>query len=411
MRTRPNRWLATLAVALTMATALSPSGAQASAGKTSAFYVVIAHSDDEVPTWQLIDDFQDHYTVFVTTTRGEGTYACITHEETETYKVPRDTSLDPTDPANLGGPGDPATGAWMYEGPGSPVGETDLNERDPFGDPWQGQFKESCKKARIASWHWFLDEMAAVDPGFPDFGISNSANADPWLDDDYRGEFCPISNHHSSSGPRFHPGTDPHNKHSTVPNWSASLGCADVWATQTGARVAFDFGNGSLQDPEPFTEAEVVEAIEVLSANRDSWGIPELPEAGLMSAAPSCDVHADDPANEDDHNVVANALYNHDFGMGPQYGAVCDGNTNSISRLAPGTTQDSRYAAHPAEQQPTDVLEWWFMHEINPATMERIGPAMTNYGWLENAEYHGTVEFTMWWDFPYRTMWKRYGDS
>ena len=397
MKNRPNGWLAAITGVLTMAALLSTSGAQAATGKASTFYVVIAHSDDEAATWQLVDEFQEHYTIFVTTTRGEGSWACVTHEEAETYPVPRDMSWDPD---TFGEPaGDPSAGAWMYEGPDSPVGETDLNERHPFGDPWQGQFKEPCAKARIASWHWFLDDMAVVDPGFPDFGISSSASEDPWLDDDYMGEFCPRGNHRRSANHPYHPGTDPRDMHYPVPTWRESLGCAEVWADDTGARVAFDFGNGSLQEPEPFTEAEVIEAIEVLSANRSVWGIPVLPEGGLMSAAPSCDINQG-PANEDDHNTVSNALYNHDFGIGPQYGAVCDGNTNSIAGGNPGTTEDSRYVAHPGEQQPPDALEWWYMNAVNPVTSERIGPAQTNYGWLHNGEWRGYAEILGAWDFP-----------
>src|SRR5687768_17046980 len=61
---------------------------------SSTFYFVSAHPDDEAPGWQLIDDFQAHYPVFVMLTRGEGTYACLTHEDAATYEgAPRKVSI------------------------------------------------------------------------------------------------------------------------------------------------------------------------------------------------------------------------------------------------------------------------------------------------------------------------------
>lgn len=378
-----------------------PLAARAQTSKDSTFYVVMAHSDDETASWQLVDDFQDHYTVLVTTTQGEGTWGCLQEEETWDYPQTSETPF----PKNSDGT--PIVGPYMYEGPDSPVGEPDLGERHPLGNPWEGQGSEACKRARIASWHWFLDDMSAVDPGFPNLGISTSASGDPWLDDDYQGEFCPPGTQGSDEGPD-----------------RKRLGCVDVWADEMGARVAFDFGNGSLEQPQPFTESEVVAAIEMLRANRADWGIPVLPEAGIMSAAPSCDFSDDSSTFHDQHETVTNAIYNHDFAIGPQYGAVCDGNTNQSAAFL--RTQDPneytrgedfRYAAHPGYQQPPDAAEWAYMNSFDPVTFERTGPAQVNYGWLADGnlntpidEHTGSHYSPGAWDFPLRTMWKRYGD-
>ena len=358
-------------------------------GKSSTFYVIEAHPDDETPGWQLIDDFQDHYTVFVLITPGERSVACISEQESHGY--PHQTKVE----------GEPTVGPYRYEGPDSPVGEPNQAERHPFENPWQGMDTPACGRAKVASWHWFLDDVAAFDPGFPDFGISKSATGDPWADDDYQGSFCaPGKPSKSDSKPRRHKG----------------LGCADVWADELGARVVFDLGDGgwpawdpTYLEPNPFTEQDVIAAIERVRTNRERWGMPTLPEAGLMAASPGCDpVEAGDPGHRD-HEAVQNALYEHDFGIGAQFGVVCDGASNSGGAIIAGAqsgtinrgSPDRRYLESPGPAQGPDVAEWWSLNADDPATSNRVGPVGVNYGWIVDGERGH-------WDFPFHLLWQRF---
>src|SRR5688500_15142012 len=120
-----------VAVAALLATLPVPVRAVGTA-KSSTFYFIGGHPDDEAMGWQLVDDFQDHYSVFVTLSQGEGTYACDTAEEARAN--PKDPYLialgDPAtlpqrDPASVA-EGEPASGPYMYEGPGNQVNQPDL---------------------------------------------------------------------------------------------------------------------------------------------------------------------------------------------------------------------------------------------------------------------------------------------
>lgn len=385
--------LATFAAAL----AVPATAAAAPVTKDSTFYFVAAHPDDETVTWQLIDDFQEHYSIFVTTTHGEGTYGCLTEEESQTYHLQPGAypNHEPRD-------GRPVVGPYMYEGPDSPVGEPDRGERKPLGDPWVGWGTEACAKARVAAWHRFLDDASAFDAGFPNFGISARSDGNPWADDNYKGRFCPERDGHPSPDHTVHPGADPKGKHRVPPAWDTEIGCVEVWANEQGARVAFDLGDGGTPygpSDSPHTKADVVAAIQLLRANRGAWGIEVLPEAGMMAAAPGCDLEAGQAHN--DHETIQDALYEFDFGAGPQYGGVCDGNTNRIGTQDPGSDQDRRYLESPGEQQPPDAAQWWLLNSFDPVTNKQTGPTQVNYGWLgEGSPY----------DFPFRTLWKRYGE-
>lgn len=365
---------------------IGASPAPARSAKSSTFYFVEAHPDDEALAWQLVDDFQQHYTVFVLLTQGERTVACLTEQEAHDYElIPKNGDT-------------PAVGPYRYEGPNSPVGEPDEGERDPFGNPWVGMDTPECGRAKVASWHWFLDDAAALDPGFPDFGISASASGDPWADDDFKGSFCVPG--HQGVG---------HEKHDHV---YKSLGCADVWANDVGARVVFDLGDfgwpeshPEYLDPDPFESDEVIAAIETLRAHRGEWGLQLLPEAGLMAAAPGCDPIAHGVKAHRDHETIQNALYKHDFGIGPQYGAVCDGTTNALGSTIAGASAlgspDRRLVESPGTIQGPDPLEWWQINAVDPVSNQRIGPMGVDYGWIaEGSTGH--------WDFPFHALWKRF---
>lgn len=411
-----------LTLALGSATVIAiapPVQAQLPLEKASTFYFVQAHPDDEALTWQLIDDRQFAYGVFITMTRGELSKACMTEEEADAHAHQSDAPHGP----------------YRYEGPDSPLDppEKDEGERHPLVDPWLGRGHENCGTAKLASWHWFLDDVAKFDPGFPDFGISSDPLGDPWADDDYQGRFCPTRDEHPSPDHTVHPGADPKGKHTTPPLWDVSLGCIEVWADEEGARVAFelnDGGNADVLSDDPITEADVIAAVDVVRANRAAWGMEVLPEVGIMATAPGCDP-VSGIREHGDHEAVQNALYEHDFDMGPQYGAVCDGSTNSGAQWIawangagpqPQLTEDRRYAESPGEQQPPDAAEWALLNYAHPltTTAEPItgvapdlqdtanpivnsaqGPIRLNYGWITN-EFNGSF------DFPLRTTWKRF---
>lgn len=373
----------------------------------SMFYFVGAHPDDEIVTWQLVDEFQEHYPVFVTVTRGERGASCLTAEQAKSY--PHSGRDDVVSGATAWGP-------YAYEGPGSPVGERDEGERRPFGDPWVGQGTRACGDAKLASWHWFLDAMAGIGTnrtrlregsGLPDFGIGADPVGDPYADDDYQGRFCR----------GYIPSPD-----------GRGAGCVDVWADDVGARVAFDLGDGGwppgggppYRDAHPFTEADVVAAVEALRRNRDRWGISELPEAGILATASACDpdeadrddVKATDDGWHIDHETVNDAVYGHDFGMGRQYGAVCDG-TQQLFPDGNAPVGDHRFRDHPGIAQQPDPDTWWQLNAVEPqpgpepdAPREsgwnrRVGPVQVNYGWIANGQP---------WDLPVWKAWQRYGE-
>ena len=416
--------LMTLALATTTLVSIAgPAEAQLLGEKTSTFYLVQAHPDDEAVGWQLIDDHQDAYSVFITMTHGELSKACVTAEEAIAFATKEDGTV-----------GTPIDGPYRYEGPNSPVGQKDEGERMPLVNPWQGRGHDNCGIAKLSSWHWFLDDVATLDTGFPDFGISDSPTRDPWADNDYQGNFCPTVDQHPSPDHVVHPGNDPKGKHTTPPLWDPSLGCIDVWANGEGARVAFsldDGGDADIRSDDPITEADVIAAVDTVRENRASWGIEVLPESGLMATAPGCDPIADGLDAHGDHEVVQNALYEHNFGMGAQYGIVCDDNTNHIGawinddRPVGEASPDRRYVESPGEQQPSDAAEWALLNyahpistvaepvtgttpliqdTVNPVANSVQGPIRLNYGWITD-EWNGSF------DFPLRTTWKRFDDE
>ena len=323
--------------------------------KDSMFYAVMAHPDDEYHAWSMIQARSDEYVVFVTMTQGEGTFNCRTPEEA-------------TEDNKRGGP-------YSYQGPGSPVGEPNLGERAPLGNPWVGQHSDACKRARIASWHWFLDDMNAADGSGTSFDIVE----DPWLDDDYQGRFCPPGHQGQGAGQPI----------------EKRVGCADVWANEEGARIAFDLGNGDPSfdynggfdekdfPPSTFGREEVGFALAKLRSERTSWGMPALPETGMLASLAWNPVEPTAPQTKPcdgtfgyehpDHRVVTEALRFDDQGAGPQYGPVmCD-----ASPYLEGTQ---------LEAHATDPASLVAANNVDFVTNQRIGPLTVNYGWLNGPD-------------------------
>ncbi|HVE98172.1 MAG TPA: hypothetical protein VNA12_03240, partial [Mycobacteriales bacterium] len=216
-------------------------GSATASGRMEMVYAISAHQDDEASAWGLIANRPNTYMVFVAMTQGEGTMSCMRPAEVSPPHDAVTSSRSLTMVEGLVGEGEPDyEGAHKYQGPGSPVGQPDLGERRPYGNPWVGRQTEACKRARTASWHWFLDAMAQSDLSLPNFAIE-----DPWKSPTYRGRFCDRA---------LRP---------TAPARRRNSGCASVWATESGARVAFDLGNVSAGTPESehLTAAEVTKAI------------------------------------------------------------------------------------------------------------------------------------------------------
>ncbi|HVE99185.1 MAG TPA: hypothetical protein VNA12_08400, partial [Mycobacteriales bacterium] len=166
-------------------------------------------------------------------------------------------------------------------------------------------------------------------------------------------------------------------------------GCASVWATESGARVAFDLGNVSAGTPESehLTAAEVTKAIAVLRRERPRWGIARLPEAGLISAVPEYGPGACQTPHHPDHAAVLRSLYDVAHGAGPQYGPVA-------------CPTDPYYVNNPGPPAPLpqEIVD---MNYVDPLTERRVGPFVVQYGWVWSTyAFGGDPAGFFWQRFP-----------
>lgn len=341
--------------------------------KTEMFYAVAAHPDDEVFSWAYLEQLPaTSYLVSVLATKGEGTESCLPAEDSRNRP-----GAEPQAPTPDGEPQAPtqaatfmhrltglnqhmwedSTGPYKYEGPGSPVGEPDRGERHPLGDPWVGQGTEACKDARVASWHWYLDESYRIDGIGTDLEVTN----DPEADDDYVGEFCPPGS--KGAGRR----------------WPAltSVGCVQVWADERGARVVFDLGNANWVDPPAdwldamFTPEQVTAGLQAIRSNRSAWRLPLLPETGVFAQSlyTEVDVCPTYAYENPDHRVVQEAIRYTDQGLPLRAGALgC-----ATDPFGDGATVRTVQADVGALIQK----DW-----VSPVDGRRVGPVPVNYGWL-----------------------------
>ncbi len=246
-----------------------PSTTEQGLSPTQLSYVVFPHPDDEYEGWALIDNSTSNYKVFLMMTRGEETAGCL--------------------PASAG-----TGGPFWYEGPNSPVGAPDYNERMPTPYPWAGKWTNECKQARVESFRTFLEAMAASDASLPRSPTS-------------RGRFCFSGTPGDGQAP------------TVVDNGvTRESRCADVWSNSVGAIVVFDLGDGDLRP------AEVIWALQQVRANKAQLGIPALPEWNVIGASyyntqyPNCDTYA-----HTDHRAIHTALWNTNVGAGPQWVRTC----------------------------------------------------------------------------------------
>lgn len=333
--------------------------------KEGTFYVLQAHVDDEIDGWGLVAQRSPKdYIVWVVVTRGRTTVSCETAAEAASGWDPY---WDLTFVEGMGftstTPPPRRTGPFRYQGPDSPVGEPHLSERDPYGDPWQGKGSDACGDARTASWHWFLDEMAAHAPAVHSMNIGDN----PWADDDYQGQFCP-------------PGEQWNGSSSVA---LKQTGCVQVWADSNGARVVLDLPEMAGYDPPyippvQFTPEDVADAFSVVRSRRADWGIPALPEKGVLTPSHYAVGFSDDGGWPDcrnyahpEHKAVSDAVRYVDLDVGPQYGAaICDKD--------PYLKGAETIAApmNPAAIVATNLVVLVDGHE------HRVGPYVKNYGWL-----------------------------
>lgn len=301
------RWrprLALLAVlALTAITACTQSDTSAG-DPTELRYVLSPHPDDEFQAWSLLEDTPDAYTVFIMLTRGEETRFC----EPDTYAAEGyDEGLEP---------------------PAEPQPE--------------GRWTASCTRARLASWVTFMEAMAAEDPGLPgDF-------ADP-----------------VTAGPFAAAGTRicRHDDDRELCGQDQRTGKVWVDSSDRGALVSFDLGDGDL------TADEVAWALETVRDHREDLGLDtELPESGIIGASFANRDHPDCFAyDHPDHHAVHEALYEHDFGAGPQTAATC--RSDPRADRFETVTQASVEAAFEVDGE------------------QRVGAHATAYGWLHEDFY------------------------
>lgn len=328
--------------------------AAAVAAPTEMQYSVSAHPDDEAAALAYVMGRPQTYWVWVIMTRGEQTDSCLPASEVEPAGDPGPANATLLEGFGQGVP--PAKGPYKFQGPGSPVGEPDRGERAPLGDPWQGRGTVDCQRARVASWHWVLDDMAGIDAALPSFEVAGA----PWRDDSHQGRFC------------------------------RKKLCADVWATGEGARVAFDLPDSGfeIESATPLTAARITDALQRLRRNRRKWGLPTLPERGVLANA--YHYGGDDPVcanvafyDHADHRAVQEAIYSTPQGAGPQVGPAC--------------VRDPRVEAHPGPIPVRDPAWAYQLNAIDPLTEQRQGPFVVNYGWLfPTYQFGGNPENAYW---------------
>ena len=370
--------MVTVALATVVAFAL-PAGAgpliDRQTPKQSTFYIAVAHPDDETTGWSYLEQLpRDTYTIFTLMTRGEATDSCLAPEEAKN-QAGTDV-LAPTDMGTFGrnllglptSTAENSSGPYKYEGPDSPVGEPNKQERHPLGNPWVGQRTDACGDARIASWHWFLDEQFRIDGIGTDLAVVN----DPEQDDDYKGQFCPPGHQGNGAGQPI----------------EKQIGCAQVWANDLGARVVYDLGDQGYVDgdflPTRFTPEHVTAAFQNTRASRADWGIPTLPEIGVLSPNVYGDGERCSRFAGSDHDVINEAIRYHDQGLPLRAGVMMC----REDKLGDDTT------VREIIQSPTSAVGWNLM---NPATGDRIGPALVNYGWLiPDYVYPGCLDCFYW---------------
>ena len=239
--------------------------------------------------------------------------------------------------------------------------QPDLGERVPDPLP-HGRWTPECAQAREGSLLGYLTQMAMADPSIP-------------------GDFAPPARY----GPLPADGTDVCRIDDAVKHCPEELREVQVWLDRgdRGAVVFFDLGDGDL------TEAEAIWAIQAVLDHRADWGMDAGYPVGSLIGAFANDSWPCYSYPHPDHLAVHSALWNVDFGSGPQIGATCFLDPRQrMSAIVSGASAEASFA--------------------RAADQTRLGAHGVHYGWLHGEVYplSGVLQNTLFMRF--QSFWIRF---
>lgn len=298
------KWAAVLLTMVVMVLGLSVAAPARSDELKAASIYLIPHADDEFQLWSMFEESATDFKILVVLTRGEQTQYC----EPDAWR------------------------AALQE---------ERGELAPVPAP-DGRWTTQCESARTNSLLGFLTQMGQSDPGIPgDFAAAKTFGP---LEGDAK-EFCRVD--------------------AGEPNCSAGNREVTVWldAQDRGAVVQFNLGDGDL------TAQRVTWAMHALLANRAEWDLaPEIPVRSIVGAFANDGTQPCYPYPHADHVAVHEALWNVDFGVGPQLAATClRDSRQSITRVVRQAASEAAFGEGPDG--------------------ERLGAHGRNYGWLHSDVY------------------------
>lgn len=299
-------WLIALALVVAAAvTGLHVANARSNPAATkSAVVFVSPHPDDEFQMWSLVEDRANEYKIFVNLTLGEQTGFC----EPEKFQ----TAFQP-----------------------------ELGEAPPNPLP-AGKSTKACTEARIGSLLAYLSGMSQTDSTVP-------------------GDFSEPVAH----GPYPAPETEICAAVGDQQICDDSVRQVRVWkdTQDRGAVVFFNLGDGDL------TSAETAWAVQTLIQHRADWGLaPDLDIRAVVGAFANDGSSPCFAYPHPDHLAVHDALWNVDFGVGPQLGATCYLDPRQkMSAIVSKESSDASFALG--------------------SNGERLGAHGIYYGWLHGDAY------------------------
>lgn len=235
-----------------------------------------------------------------------------------------------------------------------------LGELPPSPAP-DGRWSDACAAARQSSLIGFLTQMSQEDPTIP-------------------GDFADAAVH----GPLDAAGTPVCRVDDAVSRCDDSLREVDVWLDRQGrgAVVFFDLGDGDA------TAEEVAWAVQSTIRHGAEWGFADAPFGPVIGA------FANDSAPcvsypHPDHVAVHTALWEVDFGVGPQLGATCF--VDPRQRMSASVTPSAVQAGFELAEDGT-----------------RVGAHGRHYGWLHSDVYPigGIGQSTLF--MPVQSFWIRF---